>query len=293
MAEAAEDHEHKRSWRQRFRATSAHNQANIVFSAVIMISTLAYSGIAWRQLSVMRQAATDSGTQTKQLIDAANINACAARTIADASKRNATAAESFATNAGNINEGLEKAVKKLEDTRKTAEAQSEKSLAIARNSFRQDERAWIAPRSAYLTSAVEFGKPIKFNVQYGNVGKQPATEVRPSYTIKPIDKARWDDDTFNALIESDNPCAGKNLAQGAGVSHPNVPEGEILQFATDGPSWMLSPNIVRGTQAMVFEMCVTYKTVNEIHHTSFCYFYLKGVTQTAQLNTCFAGNHAD
>ena len=41
------------NWWQRFRRTDAHNQANIVCTGIIMLTTIAYTLIAGRQLATM------------------------------------------------------------------------------------------------------------------------------------------------------------------------------------------------------------------------------------------------
>lgn len=139
----------KRSWLRRFRASSAHNQANIVFSALIMIATISYSVIAGVQLHIMRKASEDSATQTQHLIDAANINATAAKQIAAASKRNAEAAEKFSVSAGSINTRMGEAVGKLQ-------AQASHTEDLADNAMKQvmatNRLAEAAQRSADIAN---------------------------------------------------------------------------------------------------------------------------------------------
>ena len=73
------------TWWRRYKAPSAHNQANIVFGLVVMVATAGYSITAGVQLHVMQRASEDSAAQTKQLIDAATKTEAAAEKSAKAS----------------------------------------------------------------------------------------------------------------------------------------------------------------------------------------------------------------
>jgi lysyl-tRNA synthetase class I len=158
----------KRTWRQRFRATSAHNQASIVFSALIMLATICYSIIAGIQLRVMRKASDDSATQTQRLIEAA--------------KRNAAAAEHFSDSAKLINGGVGDAVKKLEAqaeaieaARQSSQEASNKALQASIDNFHADQRAWLGA-SDNTYNLAESG-PISSSVSVLNTGKSPALDI--------------------------------------------------------------------------------------------------------------------
>jgi hypothetical protein len=163
----------KRTWIQRFEASSAHTQASIVFSGVIMVATIAYSIIAGIQLYVMSQASKDSATQTNQLITAANINAAA-------SQRNAAAAESFATAASNINKGVGAAVAKLNLQAGALQQSVEQATKLANETAKANEyvvtadRPWVGVES-HAVDNFEEGKTAKITITYINTGKRPAT----------------------------------------------------------------------------------------------------------------------
>lgn len=56
----------------------------------------------------------------------------------------------------------------------------------------------------------------------------------------------------------------------------------------------MSDEVVSGKTTIVLEMCFAYKTFEEVHHTSFCYYYRTGLSPAnKQMNICTAGNHAD
>src|SRR5580658_2579704 len=111
----------------RFRRLTLANQANVIFGVFVTIATIGNVIVATFQYESAKATATENSEQTKQLIVAANINACAARQIATASQRNATAAENFASAAGNINIHMSEAVTKL-DTQAGKLAESAKQM---------------------------------------------------------------------------------------------------------------------------------------------------------------------
>ncbi len=250
---------------------------NIILTLVLAVFTAIGAGAAWYQGHVARLAAKAS----QDAADAAGKAAGAAA---------GTLTETIANNVRQ--EGLaEQARKDAIAAANASNAQSVNALQATIDNFRQEQRAWIAPKNAYFTMPPDSTDPIKFEIQYVNVGKQPAFAVRPTYTIKPVDKSEFDDGTFNSLIEADHPCKGKTVANGADVIYPTTPDGYTLQFGM--PAWWHDDSLNTGARAMVIEMCFTYETMQEIHHTSFCYFYRKGVTKDRQMNICTAGNHAD
>jgi hypothetical protein len=104
---------------------------------------MVWAGLQWYEMH-------PGGADTATIANAANQQACAARRIAEASIRNASAAEGFATSAGLINTGIGNAVVKLEaqvraveESRKSSEAASTKSLNNSIEASRLDERAWM------------------------------------------------------------------------------------------------------------------------------------------------------
>jgi hypothetical protein len=175
----------KRTWSQRFKASSAHMQASIVFSAVIMVATIAYSIIAGIQLHVMRKASEDNATQTEKLIKAANINDDAARQIASASDRNAKAAEDFAKAADNINTQMINAVGKLNLQANQTLAQAKATNKLA-NTAKQIYDAANRPYVGFETEWDLSSDRQTFNYRIGakNFGTVPASDLQFDWTVK-------------------------------------------------------------------------------------------------------------
>jgi len=167
-----------------------------------------------------------------------------------------------------------------------------KAAADTLNEMKLARRAWVAPTNARLTEGLSVGEALKVEVQYANVGKEPALDVRPIYTFKQVSGVHFADNTFNSLIEADNICKDVKPAPGADVIYPGQPDGYKLLFGLP-PNWA-GEDFATGKSVLVLEMCFAYSTVSEVHRTSLCYFFRNGVSpKTGQMNICTAGNHAN
>jgi hypothetical protein len=166
----------------------------------------------------------------------------------------------------------------------------------ARDTLVASSRAWIAPNTASFTSKIAEHVPMSWGVQYSNTGKSPALDVHPIWSLQQVPVSKFEDNTFNAFIEADkasDACTHLGTAPGADVVYPDQPNGYKLIFTNHQPEWVNS-DVLSGNTAVVLQMCFAYKTMGEVHHTSFCYFYRAGVSPTNnQMNICTAGNHAD
>jgi hypothetical protein len=72
----------------------------------------------------------------------------------------------------------------------------------ANRSLDASARAWIAPDIAYFTSEIAKDVPLSFVVQYRNTGKSPAFDVHSIYKLEQVPVPKFDDNTFNALMEA-------------------------------------------------------------------------------------------
>ncbi len=201
-----------------------------------------------------------------------------------------------------LKDNREELAKTLRQNREALNAsieQGKTALQASVEQSRSDRRAWIAPKNAYLTEDIAVGKKISLEVQYMNVGREPALDIRPIYTFKHVPASAFADNTFNGIIEADDICKGVKTAPGADVAYPDQPDGYKVIFGL--PEGFVGQDLVSGDSAMVLEMCFAYSSGRtkasggeETHHTSFCYFYRAGVSQSnRQMNICTAGNHAE
>lgn len=147
------------------------------------------AGVAFLQWGVYRQQKEimeSSGQQTQQLIDAANIQACAAQKIADASLRNATAAEKFSGSADKIREETTHAVDELKRAANDSETAMRENSRNAQNALntsieasRLDQRAWfgISDFEILQFDPNDPKKPFRFQIVFMNTGKTPARQI--------------------------------------------------------------------------------------------------------------------
>jgi hypothetical protein len=147
-------------------------------TCVIAAGTLVSAAAIFEQWREM----VGGGKQTDQIIAAANINAIAAT-------KSAKAAQDFATNAGNINAAMGKAVEKLNlqaaATKSVADqALSQAAIATGQLQVMQaDERAWLEFRiqkpqaGGDVGPRVSSGQPLDLPVQIMNSGKTVARNV--------------------------------------------------------------------------------------------------------------------
>ncbi len=158
-------------------------------------------------------------------------------------------------------------------------------------------RAWISPDNVYITSKMEINIPFQFAVQYRNTGRSPALDSHPTYTLSKLPVTYFENNTFNSYIESTEPCKELEPAPGADVIYAGMPDSnpyKLLFAVNEAHKDWIDDDVVSGRKAIILRMCFAYRTMNEVHHTSFCYFYRKGVSQPdLRMNICTAGNHAD
>jgi len=179
----------KRSWWERFKLSSAHTQANIVCTILIMLATIGYAGIAGnqlilinRQIAIMQGALDEtrrSGEQsTEQMWQAVgNIN-WIARTADQSTKDNLAQIKEQTAIQG-----------RAANTAKSVAVTADASLKSSQQQFRTEQRplVWATPGVSVagnplsVTSLADLKKqnlPLIIELGAINGGRSPATEVR-------------------------------------------------------------------------------------------------------------------
>jgi hypothetical protein len=250
--------------------------------AIVAMGTIFGTTAAIFQVIIARENNRQASQQIQQLVSAADIQA-------QASTKNAAAAVNFAASAAGMNKQAEASVKEV---RRLAD-DANQSSDTAKRALDASSRAWIAPANAYFTSEIAKNVPLSFEVQYRNTGRSPALDVHPIWKLQKVSGSKFDDNTFNAFIESGDNCGSLTLVPGADVVYSDLPDPYKFIFDTHIPEWV-DDDILAGRAAIVLQMCFAYRTMGQVHHTSFCYFYRVGVSPAnKQMNICTAGNHAD
>jgi hypothetical protein len=151
----------KHWWKDPYRNRPNWSEKVTVFLTIAIVGvSISQAVIYFQQKRIMES----SGHQTQQLIDAANIQACAAN-------RNANAAASFSESAKGINTQTALAVG---DFQRMATA-AENNIRAIQESSRNDQRAWLGVADPKFILTVE--APLKAETYVMNVGKSPAIEA--------------------------------------------------------------------------------------------------------------------
>jgi hypothetical protein len=269
-----------------------------------VVVSIFIAGIAFLQWGVYRQQKKimeSSGHQTQQLIDAANIQACAAQKIADASLRNATAAEKFSGSADKISEETTRAVgelKRAANGSETAMRENSRNAQSALNTSieasRLDQRAWFG---IYDFEILQFDpndqtKPLRFQIVFMNTGKTPARQINAQglfqmYAAKFEGPSEADWNAFLGYF-----TAAKERYSAA----PNAKRKMIVDVsATPLTNNFIINNytaIKNRTGFLYYFGQATYADIdNRPHTTKFCLFLAD--LDTKQLAYCGKGNDMD
>jgi len=252
-------------WDDPFRSRGNFAE-HLTVGVSLVIAVIAY--FQYRVYSQQKAIMESSGKQTQQLIEAANINAKAARQIAAASDRNATAAESFATTAGKINEGLGGAVGKLnlqaEGLKQSVEQATRLAAATekANANVIDSDRPWIGVGMTFDELVV--GKIPTFTVTLVNSGKRPARVI----------SQRTQGHYFENLPP--NPPFENVGPASTFVSIPGFPETTTYNLFT-GPISQETADLLAGGVTTVFEYIdVEYLDLGtgKSHFTHACWKYM-------------------
>ena len=165
------------------------------------------------------------------------------------------------------------------------------SNKLTRDSLIANSRAWISPVNANITSEISKNAPLEFSITYTNSGRSPALDVHPVYSLDKIPSSKLADNSINDFIEGKDVCEGVDIKPGAQVAYPELPDTFIFKVGL--PGW-IDDGVISGDTTMLARMCFVYKTMGQVHHTAFCYYYRVGASPAnKQMNVCPVGSHAD
>ena len=224
-------------WR-RFRETRIANQANIVFSLLIVVATISYAIIAGVTLHVMRVGMRSTSDQTERLIQEAE----------------------------GIKVQLDQSVQQNKTALEQTLSQSKQALDATIASARTDQRAWMdiiinAP------SAFQEDRPFVTTAEMKNLGKTPAKNIQVGRLfegVPPSTQTVFDDTrlTFSK----------------AGMLPPQGPSTMPVEINPGNPDELLGKErfeAIRDRALVVyFWGLIKYDDVFGFHHwLKFCYIY--------------------
>jgi hypothetical protein len=171
---------------------------------------------------------------------------------------------------------------------------------IARDEYIANQRAWIGPTSVTITNLTT-NQPIKADVRYINSGRHPAGA---DFTVfgRRFQKSDWMSGYgCFALITIKDFCMSREDFVAVSVTWPNTGGGEYnIQYPPISPPDIgeepitFDAPVQNGDEIAAFVGCFTYRTIEEVHHTAFCYFAQPGdVKVSVPLSICRCGNGAD
>jgi len=153
-----------------------------------------------------------------------------------------------------------------------------KNIIDAENATMRANRAWIAPRGAYLDARHSSNQAKVFTIEYENVGREPATDIFFSQYADYFDgPALIDKVTYSLPIKKVDTCsvAGRSIAPAYPLNGSGSKE-EVIVFM-DSKEFLNDFNLfLSGKKTFYIEGCFRYKTFRLEHRSIFCY-YLKPI----------------
>jgi hypothetical protein len=258
-------------WPPSWFPVGRHEQINIVLTFAIVLLTAGNVAVSFWYASITKRAAEDSGRQTKKLISAANIQACAAN--------------SFSESAGEIKNQISKAVLDFEHAAQQSARDSERAARNAEATikqaeviFRDEQRAWIGVHT-FAVDQLERGKDYQVSIQLLNSGRSPGINVEESgrYSFEPV----------SVVEPAPGPILRKPTAaippQGIIVIHILIHADEITSRFDEISA---SSSIIYTAGRIEYD-----DTSQRRHTTNFCLFLSGPAKKT--LSYCDKGNNMD
>lgn len=256
----------KRTWLQKFKLAAAHNQANVVFSAVIMVATVTYAVISLIELGPIRKSA-----------EASKISAGAAQVSADAAQESALTAQ-----------------RAERDARRASELQLKQtsdSMQSQQKTFEIDQRPYMVVDGPPVFSGNGFvaNKEITVNITFKNIGRTPAIKYVMHGRVFRFDPAKGDEgrklikrtmwDAFGQLEKKD--AIGRREVERVHAESDVAPNGTVFitePNTADDPVILGNddlPKISNGLTVLFYIGVVSYTDSFGIKYkTEFCQAYL-------------------
>jgi hypothetical protein len=135
-------------------------------------------------------------------------------------------------------------------------------------------------------------------LQYQNTGKSPAFNMLQATVYQAFSLNEWKDGGAAKKISAVASQCFELDAHGTRtqVAYPNAGFASyMITVKTEdlSPKYVVTDALISGDEIFALQGCFGYKTVGELHHSSFCYFYQAKVTNLPAMNICTVGNDAD
>jgi hypothetical protein len=176
------------------------------------------------------------------------------------------------------------------------------TLIDARKATVEANRAWVAPRSAYLTQPFVLNEHPVFRVTFDNVGKEPAPNIQTWWLVKIVDAnllvpSLKEPNLFESAFGKNQACDGHTSREAGETLWPSEKLESYTQFYVPNPNDpVITQEVLDGRAAVVVQGCVLYETFNKLHQSAFC-FWFRQVPPTMTIShsamICPIGNDAN
>jgi hypothetical protein len=236
------------NWWQRFKKSSAHTQANIVCTILIMVATIAYSIVAGLQLHEIKR--TNDLTQT-----ALNGSSTAL-------------SQTLAKMQGQI-DAMNKQFPEIQRSSTAAQTSAKNAHA----DFIRDERAWMGVSFGQGNISLADGQPFSVPLTFINTGKTPAKNVEGWIVVGIFDNGERLDFKYRH--------GHAHYRIHGGTIFPNGPMTESFQGIKHGKKHaepiLITPsnreNVSSGRAFLIIHGKIAYTDIFGIKHwTTFCRF---------------------
>jgi hypothetical protein len=177
------------------------------------------------------------------------------------------------------------------------------TLIDARKATVEANRAWVAPRSAYLRRAFVLNDHPVFRVTYDNVGRQPALNSEMWWRVNIVDadllvRSLKDASLAETAFGRNIACDQHSAHKGSEVIWPSrKPESYSNAYVGNPTDPIITDEVLDGRAAVVVHGCIFYETFHEVHRSAFCFWFRQVppaymVTTTTAAIICPIGNDA-
>jgi hypothetical protein len=184
------------------------------------------------------------------------------------------------------------AAKQAEAADKQANAMNE-AVKVSRESLVAAGRAWVGPRNAKISGAIEAGKPGELVIEYANTGREPALNF--VYSIDAFSSTNAEEKNGVTIAKINATLKGCKAVERLGGGQVIFPSTGFSSYnlTSKTADEVFDQEMIDGEKTLIVQGCFLYNSFNIIRHSYFCYFYRAKTTKPENLNICANGHYAD
>jgi hypothetical protein len=155
------------------------------------------------------------------------------------------------------------------------------------------DRAWVGPATMRLSHRPAAGQELRFYLEYQNTGRQPAQDV-----FVEMDSYRYNRQMTGDIAERSKRYLARCKSSNPSGDRLTIFPGKGTFEAYRVGEQFVTSEVINGSDVILIDGCMVYRTLNEIHRTAFCFQY---DVQNARddedgkpvMNLCNHGHYAD